>query len=128
MELEKYDMFCNLTKAANIKCPVFLIHGGNDEVLPQDHSLQMMKKIKFVYEWFPPRGTHNNILTKYRGKFYSKIKLFFEHLKYNNPQTSASDIEQSRISLKKGIKCEENYLLTEKENRACTSKIVPNQI
>ena len=36
----------------------------------------MVNKIKYVYEWFPNRGTHSNITTQYRSKFYAKIKLY----------------------------------------------------
>jgi hypothetical protein len=129
-ELEKIDVFCNLGKVSDISCPVFLIHGMQDDVIPQTQSFEMMKKIKYVYEWFPTRGNHFNITTKYRSKFYIKLKLFLEHLKYNKNKNSRCELDFSddcnldntKITLNctrpvkiKNIKCEENYIFTERK-------------
>lgn len=127
--LEKMDVFCNLSKVENIRCPVFLIHGVLDDVIPHVQSLEMVNKIKYVYEWFPNRGTHSNITTQYRSKFYAKIKLFLEHLNYfrKNETKSFTSFEDEaiegmkNISLNenrkkiKNIKCEENYIKCEKK-------------
>jgi abhydrolase domain-containing protein 17 len=32
------DMFLNIDKIENVECPVFLIHGKRDEVVPFEHS------------------------------------------------------------------------------------------
>jgi esterase/lipase len=94
VDLEKVDVFCNLSKVSNIQQPVFLIHGLKDDVIPHSQSLEMMNKIKHVYEWFPSKGTHSNIITDHRSKFFSKIKIFLEHLDYSTkPRSRGSDFE-----------------------------------
>jgi hypothetical protein len=82
IELEKIDVFCNHGKASEIACPVFIIHGQKDEVIPIEQVKEMGKRIKTVNEWFPSMGTHNNIFNKFRNKFVTKVKLFIEYLNY----------------------------------------------
>ena len=128
-DLEKIDVFCNLSKVREINCPVFLIHGKKDDIIPHNQSIEMLKKIKHVYEWFPSNGNHNNITSKYRAKFYLKVKLFIEFLEYNKQnkrrkkelfndpiQDSNGPSSRNMINIytrTKQIKCEENYIKTE---------------
>jgi hypothetical protein len=129
-DLEKVDVFSNLPKVSNINCPVFLIHGIQDEVIPHTQSVELMNKIKYVFEWFPNRGNHSNITVKYRSKFYAKVKLFLEHLVYFKKQQNKSDLDitdesnldTTKITINgfrnrtKIIKCEENYIQSERKN------------
>jgi len=82
-DLEEIDMFSNVSKVSSICCPVLLIHGMQDNVIPQSQSQEMLIKIRHVYEWFPRNGSHSNIITKYRSKFFVKVKTFLEHLNYS---------------------------------------------
>jgi hypothetical protein len=81
-DLEKIDVFCNIKKIIDVCCPIFLIHGQKDEVIPIQQSLELSKYMKNPYEWHPRNGDHSNILTKYRTKFLQKCKFFFEFLNY----------------------------------------------
>ena len=78
--LEKIDVFCNIKKIQEVKCPVLLIHGRKDEIIPFSQSEEMKNYIKIKHEWFPKNGDHSNILTKYRTKFYLKCNLFLDNL------------------------------------------------
>jgi len=103
-DLEKIDVFCNIKKIVDVSCPVFLIHGRKDEVIPIDQSVQMSKFIKNLYEWNPRNGDHFNILTRYRNKFIQKCKFFFEFLncypKKNSAQNSKENsVKQSNTAL-----------------------------
>ena len=80
--LEKIDVFCNLKKITEVNCPIFLIHGKKDEIIPFSQSEEMAKYIKIKHEWYPKNGDHGNILTKYRSKFFTKCKIFIENLIY----------------------------------------------
>jgi hypothetical protein len=80
--IEKIDVFSNLKKISDIICPIFMIHGKKDEIVPIAQSVEMSKYIKLPYEWFPKHGDHINILTKYRTKFFQKCKFFIEYLNY----------------------------------------------
>lgn len=90
-DYEKLDIFCNLSKVQDIECPVLLIHGMQDDVIPQEQSEELIYRIKHVIEWFPRRGTHSNILTKYRTKFYAKVKVFLDSVQYSKTSESSGN-------------------------------------
>lgn len=95
--LEKSDIFCNIKKIQEVNFPVFIIHGQKDTLIPCWQSEEMLKYIKIKHEWFPKNGDHNNILTKYRTKFFIKCNLFldnlfcFENRKVNNSKNYSLD-------------------------------------
>lgn len=78
--LEKFDVFCNLKKIQEVDCPVFIIHGKKDDLIPISHSEEMLKYIKIHHKWFPKNGDHGNIFSKYRMKFITKCKIFLNNL------------------------------------------------
>jgi len=41
-----FDMFPNIDRISFINCPIFLIHGKSDEVVPFEHSEIISKKCK----------------------------------------------------------------------------------
>jgi len=59
------DMFPNLDRISDIECPVFLIHGKKDEVVPYDHSLELYRKLKYPYSpLYVENAGHNDIMEK----------------------------------------------------------------
>lgn len=64
----------------NIETNVFLIHGMNDQIVPQICSADLGKEIKLFWSWYPSKGEHFTIITLYRRKFYKKLKLFIDIL------------------------------------------------
>lgn len=121
-DLEKIDVFCNLKKVIDIHCPIFIIHGMKDEVIPFQQSVEMSKFMKNAYEWHPRNGDHSNILSKYRTKFFQKCKFFFEYLNFyfvRKQQLNASSITYNcsnndnlfgHYFAKEGMRVEENYI------------------
>ncbi len=84
----------NITKEhlRRIECPVFLIHGLCDQVIPFKEMNKMLKYFKNVYTWFPSKGTHDNIFTVYRMNFIMQMNLFINSLtssKLTSTQTSS---------------------------------------
>ena len=63
-----------------IETNVFLIHGMNDQIVPQMCSADLGKHIKLFWSWYPSKGEHFTIITLYRRKFYKKLKLFIDIL------------------------------------------------
>jgi hypothetical protein len=91
-DLDKIDVFCNINKINDVSCPIFIIHGEKDEVIPISQSKEMVKYMKIPYEWHPRHGDHSNILTRYRTKFFQKCKFFFEfldHAKFRDTDAEA---------------------------------------
>jgi hypothetical protein len=104
-DLEKYDFFNNISKIGEINCPILVIHGQKDEIIPYSQGVEICKKIKLLSKWFPSKGTHNNIFTKNRSKFYMKLQLFFDHLQIYNRKTV---IEYDQVNTKEA-KLDEDY-------------------
>lgn len=86
----KSDVFDNKKKMLDIDCPIFLIHGKRDNIIPYSHSIELSKYIKNLYKWFPSRASHNNILSKQRLKFYKKFKFFIDYLTRFHPNNLIS--------------------------------------
>jgi len=58
-----FDMFENIDRIDKVKCPVFIIHGRQDEVVPFDHAETLSKKIQTPYPpLFIDYAGHNNIM------------------------------------------------------------------
>jgi len=78
------DMFPNVDRVTNIACPVFVIHGEKDEVVPLWHGegLWLATPITWRYEpfWIPDAG-HNNIelLLRDSGDLFRRLSAFFTH-------------------------------------------------
>lgn len=72
------DKFPNIDKAPNIQCPVFIIHGTQDEVVPFWHGEDLFLSIQQQWRakpfWVEGAG-HNNIEAMLRptGTFVNKI-------------------------------------------------------
>jgi len=75
------DAFCNIDKMRDIACPVFIIHGTRDEVVPFDHGqelyLAVRKQFRYNPFWVQNAG-HNNIelLCREGDRFFHRIKSF----------------------------------------------------
>ena len=111
--LEKHDVFCNIKKIREVICPIFLIHGKKDDIIPFNNCEQMAKYIKIKHEWYPKNGDHCNILTKYRTKFYSKLKTFLNKLEYLDNKQYKLNNNECRINLEKQIR-QKNHILKDK--------------
>ena len=75
------DMFQSYTRAKSIKCPVFIIHGENDQVVPFWHSVELLKRFQPQYRaqpFFVKGMGHNNIEVKKRTEYIEKVTDFFD--------------------------------------------------
>jgi pimeloyl-ACP methyl ester carboxylesterase len=67
----------------NIKCPVFVIGGDHDVILPF-HTLEIFNNINRAYLWILPRSGHAT-LQRYHDEFNQKVHDFFTR-PYTRPQ------------------------------------------
>ena len=67
----------------NIKCPVFVIGGDHDVILPF-HTLEIFNNISRAYLWILPRSGHAT-LQRYHDEFNKKVQDFFTH-PYTRPK------------------------------------------
>jgi abhydrolase domain-containing protein 17 len=69
--------FSNIDKIKNIICPVLVIHGTHDRVIPYMmgikiyESLQTQKKIIAIYE-----AGHNNISVDFKREYWKSVEEF----------------------------------------------------
>ena len=74
------DLFNNARKIKSVKCPMLIIHGKKDKLIPQKHSIELVHRAKCkIMVWYPSNGNNKNIYEKYRMKFIVKIKKFFSY-------------------------------------------------
>lgn len=79
------DMYNNLSRIANIKAPLFLIHGVKDELIPIQHSQELFLRCPVEYRhkphWVEDAG-HNNIenILKEEGNYYMIFEEFLDLL------------------------------------------------
>jgi pimeloyl-ACP methyl ester carboxylesterase len=79
-----WDIFDNLGLIDQIQCPVLLLHGSNDRVVPFSHGQALFEKApkpKF-FSWFSGGG-HNDLLDSYSDSYYSSIIRFSEFISAN---------------------------------------------
>lgn len=77
------DMFPNIDRIKNIKCPVCIIHSIKDEIVPFYHAREMYKNCK---NKFPPLyidGTTHNNIDKICDEAYKHMQKFLKHIDPN---------------------------------------------
>lgn len=106
----------------DIACPVFLIHGQKDNIIPVSHSHELSEEIKYSgksYCWFPKKGTHYNIMYDLRRKFYRKFMYFLDLIERFHKQINENLMFKSDLNIKPishisnvsiGKPREENYI------------------
>eukprot|EP01068_Selenidium_serpulae_P016626 Selendium_serpulae@DN6312_c0_g1_i1.p1 len=75
------DMFANVDKIKNVKCPVFIIHGTNDEMIPVYHGRALYDSCKTaVYPYWVEGGGHNDIEVCAKQTFFENVARFLQFL------------------------------------------------
>ena len=76
------DMFPNIDRMANVQCPVLIIHGTRDEIVPVEHAEQLLEKcphgLKSIY--LVEGAGHNNIEAVAGGPLFQVIQNFIDSL------------------------------------------------
>lgn len=71
------EPFPSMNKINNVKCPVLIIHGDADEVIPQSHGLDLYNTFTGAKKFVSiPRGGHNNLDFVYPDLFWRSIREF----------------------------------------------------
>jgi fermentation-respiration switch protein FrsA (DUF1100 family) len=79
--------FNNAEKIGTVKCPVILIHGERDSLIPPSHSKKLLTKIKSKSKLIlVPQGSHNdlNSFSEYQSFLQKDLPEFFSALKISN--------------------------------------------
>lgn len=77
------DMFANVDKIGKVRCPVFIIHGNKDEIIPFWHGEDLHRNCRKHCQ-YPPfwvqDGGHNNLEIVARQPFYEQFTQFLQWL------------------------------------------------
>jgi fermentation-respiration switch protein FrsA (DUF1100 family) len=78
------DVFVNIDKIGDVRCPVFIIHGTRDEIVPCWHGQQLYeacaKKGNAYLPYVVDGADHNNLEQQAGDDFYNHFKRFLQHL------------------------------------------------
>lgn len=75
------DMFQSYKRAGDIRCPVFIIHGMMDKVVPFWHSEELLRSFQPQYRakpMFAKNMGHNSIEVKLRSEYIERILHFLD--------------------------------------------------
>jgi len=102
------DIFPNIDRIKKTKCPVFIIHGVQDEEVDISHGHSLYEAVDPVFQrdpwWVPDRG-HNDI-TEGPGKmaeYVRRLRAFFQTLQNNADSISADEDGIETTLVQKGV-------------------------
>ncbi|OEH78703.1 hypothetical protein cyc_03069 [Cyclospora cayetanensis] len=79
------DLFKNIEKIHKVECPVFSIHGTNDEIVPVAHGIELYKKARLrVSPFWVEGGGHNNLELLSRREFFFAMSRFLRLIHQRN--------------------------------------------
>eukprot|EP00931_Biecheleriopsis_adriatica_P112248 TRINITY_DN86843_c0_g1_i1.p1 TRINITY_DN86843_c0_g1~~TRINITY_DN86843_c0_g1_i1.p1 ORF type:complete len:260 (+),score=41.31 TRINITY_DN86843_c0_g1_i1:26-805(+) len=77
------DMFPNVDRIGQVECPVYVVHGTKDEIVPFTHGEELVKACKEGIA-YPPymveNGGHNDLEIVARQPFYDNFAKFLQWL------------------------------------------------
>lgn len=82
------DMFQSYKRAKYIRCPVLVIHGCEDNVVPFWHGDELLRSFPPEFQakpFFVERMGHNNIESRCRDEYVSHITSFLQKYVTDNP-------------------------------------------
>lgn len=71
-----FDKFPNIDRVPNIECPVFVIHGRRDEIVPFYHAEELYGNSKVKYPPYYVDGAGHNNVEKFASDYLVKIRQF----------------------------------------------------
>lgn len=126
------DRFKNIEEITKVTCPLLLIHGQKDDLIPYNHSIELSQKTAGPYELIlPEEMDHNefnlyedfsepiyaflkrfNLLSGSKGRKSFNIDIFQNLNASNNNVNNNIDYENEKIEFKKDLFETPEYILT----------------
>ena len=77
-----FDIYRNLEKVKAVKCPVFVLHGTGDTIVPFDHGKKIFDVVKNVAHppWWPKGADHGDLEVKFRSEYIKRLRAFLATL------------------------------------------------
>ena len=68
-----FDKFPNIDRMANIDCPVYIIHGKRDEIVPFYHAQELHRQTRHKYPPYYVDGAGHNNVEKFATDYCQRI-------------------------------------------------------
>jgi len=78
-----FDFYENFRRVRSVKCPVLVMHGQRDDVVPFYHGVRLHKKCPEQYRWpgyFPTRAGHHDIVESDPKKYFGEVSHFLYNM------------------------------------------------
>jgi pimeloyl-ACP methyl ester carboxylesterase len=81
-----FDLYRNLEKVSQVRCPVFVMHGRSDTIVPFGHGsgihdiLSKNSKSAVHPPWWQHGADHGDLEVKFRNKYLKKLRVFLATL------------------------------------------------
>lgn len=116
------DMFCNVDKVRELKCPVYVIHGTNDSVVPLSHGQALHAAAANAVEpLFISDGGHNNLEIYWKGTLLREIAGFLDFLSAKEHLNSLNAAQKQKEK-EKAAKGKSGLLVEQVEAQAAAQK------
>ena len=94
------DHFCNIDKIGDVRCPVFVLHGSEDEVVPFWHGQQLYLAAREAWRYKPfwvEGAGHNNIefLCRDDGRFHARLREYLNFLRDRQRKEAAAEAAEA---------------------------------
>ena len=100
------DFFPNIDLINFSRCPIFIIHGDEDEEVPIEHSKILFQKCHNPYEgWWAKKAGHNNIDIVQRKEYFKKCYLFIDSIKSSQSEKN----EKEMLNLNKAADWDKSF-------------------
>lgn len=92
------DMFANVDKIGKVRCPVYVVHGTQDDIVPFWHGEDLVRNCRKHCQ-YPPYwvegGNHNDLEVKAKDVFYEKFLKFLRWLEQQEVSAELLEMEQN---------------------------------
>jgi len=79
-----FDFYPNDRRMRNLTCPVFIMHGQRDDIIPFYHGYRLHKACPKASRWpayFPTRAGHNDLVETDMRMYFGEVSGFLNDLK-----------------------------------------------
>mmetsp|Transcript_15826 Transcript_15826/g.34623 ORF Transcript_15826/g.34623 Transcript_15826/m.34623 type:complete len:410 (+) Transcript_15826:121-1350(+) len=91
-----FDFFPNDQRVKKVNCPVFVIHGMNDDIIPFHHGARLSEASPKNSQWpgyFPDRAGHNDIVEQNPQAYFAKIGGFLRWVAQRSTSALHSSVQ-----------------------------------
>ena len=79
--LKPIDSLLNIERITMLNCPLLIIHGTNDNIVPKSHGESLIEKAKYPVDPLWISGAkHNNICEDFHGVVFERFEKFLEEV------------------------------------------------